>query len=157
MWSLYRRRRPGAPRLVFAGPVHEPLPPSEGVVVAGLLAESEKWGALSDADLLIAPSAWESFSLVVIEGWLAGLPVLVNGRCEPTVEHCRRSGGGLWFNLYGDFEVAVDRLLAEPELRRRLAVAGEAYARREFSWQAVTDRYGELVERILTTFPPPGG
>jgi glycosyltransferase involved in cell wall biosynthesis len=153
MWSTYRRRRPGAPRLVLIGPVQEPIATTPGVIVAGRRPEAEKWGALSAAEMLIAPSAWESFSLVVIESWLAGTPVVVNGRCGPTVEHCRRSGGGLWFDQYGDFEVAVDRVLADAALRRRLAEAGEEYARGTFGWDVVTDRYAELTERIVTTFP----
>jgi glycosyltransferase involved in cell wall biosynthesis len=153
MWSTYRKRHPEAPRLVLIGPVQEPIASTPGVIVAGRRSEAEKWGALAAAEMLIAPSAWESFSLVVVESWLAGTPVLVNGRCGPTVEHCRRSGGGLWFDQYGDFEVAVDRVLANPALRKGLAQAGEEYVRSTFGWDVVTDRYAELTERILRTFP----
>jgi glycosyltransferase involved in cell wall biosynthesis len=35
--------------------------------------------------------------------------------------------------------VALDRLLADRELRRRLGIAGRERAQRQFSWQAVTD------------------
>jgi glycosyltransferase involved in cell wall biosynthesis len=153
LWALYCRRRPDAPRLVFVGPVHEPVPPDRGLVVAGSQPEDVKWGVLGACEFLIVPSAWESFSLVVLEGWLAGKPILVNRRCEPTVEHCVRSGGGLWFQDYADFEVAVDRLRADSELRATLADRGEEYCRRVFSWPAITERYEQLAERILTTFP----
>jgi glycosyltransferase involved in cell wall biosynthesis len=156
LWAHYRQRRPDAPRLVFLGPVHEPVGSAEGLVVAGRQPEDVKWGALAGCDLLAVPSAWESFSLVVLEGWLAGKPVLVNRRCEPTVEHCERSGGGLWFDDYADFEVAVDRLRADGELRSRLAARGEEYAREVFSWPRVTHRYEQLADRILTTFPRSG-
>jgi glycosyltransferase involved in cell wall biosynthesis len=153
LWELYRKRRPDAPRLVFIGPVHEALPPSSGVVVAGSQPEETKWGALAASTLLVSPSAWESFGLVVVEAWLAGKPVLVNRRCAPTVEHCRRSGGGLWFGEYGEFEAAIDLLLADSGLRDHLADKGAEYARSEFAWPAIIDRYGDLAERILTTFP----
>jgi len=152
LWDLYRARRPGAPRLVFVGPVHEALEASDGVVVAGRQPEPIKWGALEGCDFLITPSAWESFSLVVLEAWLAGKAVLVNGRCESTVEHCDRSGGGVWFDQYGDFEVAVDRLLSDAGLRARMASKGEAYAQREFSWPVVTERYSELATRVRSTW-----
>lgn len=153
MWDLYRRRRRDAPRLVLIGPVHEPVDAGAGVIVAGPQPEEVKWGALRQCQMLISPSAWESFSLVVLEGWLAGRPVLVNGRCPATVEHCRRSGGGLWFDHYGEFEVAVDLLLDQPTLGRELARRGQAYARREFGWETITDRYATLAEHILTSFP----
>jgi len=148
MWTLYRQRRPDAPRLVFVGPVHEPLPPGEGVTVAGLQPETVKWGALQGCEFLISPSAWESFGLVVVEAWLAGKAVLVNGRCEPTVEHCERSGGGVWFCQYGDFEVAIDRLRGDAGLCAQLAGNGKAYAQRNFSWSVITERYAELADRV---------
>ena len=152
LWGLYRRRRPHAPRLVFVGPVHESLGSRDGVVVAGLQPEPVKWGALVGCEFVVSPSAWESFSLVVVEGWLAGKAALVNGRCEPTVEHCARSRGGLWFDQYGDFEVAVDRLTADAAWRDRLAANGEEYARRLFSWPVITERYAELAARIVTSW-----
>ncbi|HEY7948246.1 MAG TPA: glycosyltransferase family 4 protein, partial [Acidimicrobiales bacterium] len=153
LWRRYRRRRPDAPRLVLLGPVHEELAGDGDVLVAGRQSEEVKWGALRGCAFLIAPSPWESFSLVVLEAWLAGRPVLVNGRCEATVEHCRRSGGGLWFDDAVEFEVVVDRLLSDGVLRDRLARRGGAYARRQFSWPAVVDRYAALADRILRSNP----
>lgn len=155
MWALYRRRRPGAPRLVLLGPVNDAAAdiyrssPEAGVILAGPQPEPVKWGALAGCSFLVAPSAQESFSLVVLEAWLAGRPVVVNGRCGPTVEHCRRGGGGLWFDEYADLEVIADRLLAEPALAARLADRGRAYTRRCFGWDPVLDRYEELAGRIL--------
>jgi glycosyltransferase involved in cell wall biosynthesis len=116
LWRLYRRRRPGAPRLVLMGPVNEGLEGDGDVVVAGRHSEEVKWGALEACEFAITPSAWESFSLVVLEAWLAGAAIVVNRRCAATLEHCVRSGGGLSFLDYADFEVVADRLLADPEL-----------------------------------------
>jgi glycosyltransferase involved in cell wall biosynthesis len=149
LWRLYRERRAGAPRLVFMGPVHDPLEPGPGLVVAGRQPEEVKWGLLAACSLVVLPFAWESFSLPVLEAGLAGKPVLVNGRCPPTVEHCRRSGGGLWFELYADFEAAVDVLLADAELRDRLGASGGRYARSQFSWEVITQRYEQLADRVV--------
>jgi glycosyltransferase involved in cell wall biosynthesis len=154
LWRLYRRRRPRAPRLVFVGPVHESLGAGDGVLVAGRQPEDVKWGALAGCEFLVSPSAWESFSLVVVEAWLAGKAVLVNGRCQPTVEHCTRSRGGLWFAQYGDFEVAVDRLMTETAWRDRLAASGDDYARGVFGWPATVERYAELATRIVASWSP---
>jgi glycosyltransferase involved in cell wall biosynthesis len=153
MWDLYversRARRVEAPRLVLLGPEHEQIRAGPAVLRAGRQPESVKWGALAACELLVAPSAQESFSLVVLEAWLAGRPVVVNGRCGPTVEHCRRSGGGIWFDGYGDFEAGVDRLLGAPDLRDELAARGAAYTRDVFAWPRILDRYEELAGRIL--------
>jgi glycosyltransferase involved in cell wall biosynthesis len=149
MWSLYRQRRPQVPRLVFLGPVNEALDAGDGVVVAGRQSEAVKWGALKAADLVVTPSAFESFSLVVVEAWLAGRAVAVNARCAATVEACRRSGGGLWFAGYAEFEALMDRMLGDLELRARLGASGETYARQLFDWDAIVTRYAALAERVL--------
>jgi glycosyltransferase involved in cell wall biosynthesis len=157
LWQLYRSRRPGAPRLVFLGPVHEALESDGAVVVAGRQPEEVKWGALEASAFVISPSAWESFSLVVLEAWLAGSPVVVNRRCAATMEHCRRSQGGLWFFDYADFETVADRLLADRSLRERLVANGQAYTERAFNWSAIVDRYGLLADRILAAARAPVG
>jgi glycosyltransferase involved in cell wall biosynthesis len=152
LWRLYRLRRPTAPRLVLLGPVNEALKADHNdVVVAGRQSEAIKWGALRGCELLLAPSAFESFSLVVVEAWLAGKAVAVNSRCDATVEACRRSGGGLWFHDYGEFEVLMDRLLDAPDLRDRLAGCGGSYARELFDWDAVVTRYEALADRVLAS------
>lgn len=150
MWQAYRRRRPGAPRLVLLGPVNEALEGDDDVAVAGRHSEAVKWGALRSAELVVTPSAFESFSLVVVEAWLAGRAVVVNGRCAATVEACRRSGGGLWFTGYASFETVMDRLLADAGLRARLGGSGGRYARELFDWDAVVGRYADLAERVVT-------
>jgi len=153
LWHLYRRRRPSAPRLVLLGPVNERLESDDDVVVTGRQPEDVKWGALRACEFAITPSAWESFSLVVLEAWAARAAILVNRRCAATLEHCVRSGGGLSFFDYADFEVAVDRLLADTALRHRLVENGRAYAQRVFNWPAIVDRYEVLTDRILARKP----
>jgi glycosyltransferase involved in cell wall biosynthesis len=148
-WRRYRRRRRGVPRLVLLGPVHEALVGDDDVLVVGAQPETVKWGALRACTVLVAPSRHESFGLTILEAWLAGAPVVVNGRCPATVEHCQRSGGGLWFTDPVELEVVVDRLLGDGPLRGRLAARGESYARRQFSWPAVVERYAALVAAVI--------
>lgn len=149
MWDLYRSRRPSAPTLVYVGQIHEPLESRPGVVVTGPQPEDIKWGLMAACQVVVLPFALESFSLPVLEAGLSRKPVLVNSRCGPTVEHCRRSGGGVWFDQYADFEAAMDRLLGDGELRARMGAGGERYAREQFSWPVITERYQRLAERIL--------
>lgn len=142
------RRRRGSGRLVLAGPVADHIPASEGVVFVGPVSEEHKFGLLAASSALVNPSLMESFSLVTLEAWLAGTAVLVNGWCGPTRDHCERSGGGLWYSNFGEFEVALNRLLDDDSLRTRLARAGNRYVRESFSWPAVHSRYLSLLARI---------
>jgi len=138
----------GRGRLVLAGPIAEAPPKVEGVISLGPIPEEHKFGLLAAADVLINPSFYESFSIVILEAWLAGTPVLVNGWCAPMVEHCLNSGGGLHYTGVSDFDIALARLLDEPVTRTTLAAAGGDYVRRSYGWPAVSRRLDGLIERV---------
>lgn len=144
----YKRRRPGPLKLVFMGQVVDRPVNHPDVVVTGVVPEAAKWAGYEGAVALVQPSPYESFSLVLIEGWLGGAPALVNAACAATREHCARSGGGLWFESYGAFEVAVDRLVADGALRTGLAARGRAYAEAEFAWPTLLERYASFVSGL---------
>jgi glycosyltransferase involved in cell wall biosynthesis len=113
------------------------------------MSEADKWDVLAGAQVMVTPSAYESFSLVVLEAWTSGVPVLVNASCAATMEHCRRSGGGLWFESYGSFEATVDRLVADGGLRSALAEAGKRYTARYYRWPSIIDRYTSFLEGVV--------
>lgn len=148
-FAAYKARRPGPLKLVFAGQVVDRPVEHPDVVVAGPVPEDVKWGGYAGAVGLVQPSPYESFSLVLIEGWLAGAPALVNAACLATREHVSRSGGGLTFGSYAEFEVAVDRLLGDPGLRGRLAEAGRAYAESAFAWPVLLERYARFMSSAV--------
>jgi glycosyltransferase involved in cell wall biosynthesis len=147
-FAAYKQRRPGPLALVFAGPVHQPPPAHRDIVVAGTVTEAVKWGALAAAEVLVNPSPQESLSLVLLEGWLAGRPAIVNGACAVTSDHCRLSGGGVAFTGYATFEAALDRLAGDPTLRAALGGAGRAYVERHYTWTAVGRRYEAFLGHV---------
>ncbi len=148
MFSAYKERHPGNLRLVFAGPVVEAPPPHPSIDVVGPVSEATKWELLTRAAVVVSPSRWEAFSLVVAEAWSARTPVLVNAACGPTSEHCRRSGGGLPIDGFASFEVAVERLTGDPATAGALAVQGRAYVDRSFRWPIITDRYARFLRSV---------
>ena len=101
---------------------------------------------------MVNPSPHEAFSIVLMEAFSVGLPVVVNGRCAATREHCERSGGGLWFESYATFEAVVDRLVADARLRRIMGGRGRTYVERNFRWPAIIDRYASFVARVGARF-----
>jgi glycosyltransferase involved in cell wall biosynthesis len=148
-FARYKDRHRGPLRLVLAGPVVDAPPAHPDVDVLGPVSDADKWALLTGATALVSPSAWEAFSLVVAEAWSARTPVLVNAGCAATVEHCRRSGGGLTFDGYGEFEVAVDRLVHDAALGAGLGARGRAYVDARFRWPHVIDRYAAFVESVV--------
>jgi glycosyltransferase involved in cell wall biosynthesis len=148
-FTTYKERHPGPLALALVGPVSVELEPHPDIVVTGTASETDKWDIVHDALVSISPSALESFSLVVLEAWVDRVPVVVNGTCGPTREHCERSGGGLWFSSYPEFEGVLDRLLADPGLRTTLGDNGRAYVDRFYQWPVLIARYAEFLESVV--------
>jgi glycosyltransferase involved in cell wall biosynthesis len=140
-FTTYKERHPGPLVLVFVGPVSAAIAPHPDIVLTGTVSEADKWDIVRDALVSVSPSALESFSLVVLEAWVDRVPVLVNGRCGPTRQHAERSGGGLWFTSFLEFEAVLSRLMAQPELRTVLGERGRDYVDRFYRWPVLIAGY----------------
>ena len=147
-FATYKERHPGPLALVLVGPVAFELAPHPDIVVTGAVAEPDKWDIVHDALVSVSPSALESFSLVVVEAWVDRVPVMVNASCGPTREHCERSGGGLWFGSYPEFEAVLNRLLSDDELRNELGRRGRDYVDGHFQWPVLIRRYEEFLNGV---------
>jgi glycosyltransferase involved in cell wall biosynthesis len=120
------------------------------MIPLGYLSEDDKLAAMAAADVYVHPSPNESFSIVMMEAWLQGTPALVWGLCEVTRYHVAKSGGGLWFSSFPEFDVAIGRLLEDGPLARHMARGGARYVRDEFSWEAVVTRVQDSLEKWIS-------
>ena len=80
--------------LVLVGSAVMPIPSHPRIHHLGFLSDEDKFDALAAADLLIMPSYFESLSMVALEAWALGRPVLANGRCDVLKGQCLRSNAG---------------------------------------------------------------
>jgi glycosyltransferase involved in cell wall biosynthesis len=148
-FARFKERHPGDLALAFVGPISDKAPEHPDIVATGTVSEADKWDILAGARVMVTPSAYESFSLVVLEAWTLGVPVLVNASCAATMEHCRRSGGGLWFDSYRSFEVTVGRLISDRDLRVALGDAGRQYTARYYRWPSIIERYTQFLGGVV--------
>lgn len=142
----YKARRPGALKLYLAGPGSAGARLGPDVVDLGFLPEADKYDAFAAATVFCNPSTNESFSIVLMEAWLAGIPTLVHERCAVTAGHVRASKGGLYFRDEEEFGEALDLLIQEPGLRERLGANGRRYVELNYSWDVVVRRYLDALE-----------
>jgi glycosyltransferase involved in cell wall biosynthesis len=96
--------------------------------------------AYAAAEVLCQPSQREAFSIVLMEGWLAGAAALVHASCEVTRAHVAACNGGLWFGNSAEFGASLDWLLSHPRERAMMGEAGRQYVRDHYSWGAVLPR-----------------
>jgi glycosyltransferase involved in cell wall biosynthesis len=134
-----------APRLVLAGS-GDLQPQGSRVAAIGRIDEQAKWDALTGALAVVVPSQYESLSLVTLEAFAVGTPVLGNAASAVVSGQLARSGGGVTFALDDDasFQQAVRTVGAE---RDRLGSAGKKFAQKH-QWSAVVKTYLDEFERI---------
>ncbi|NMC62717.1 MAG: glycosyltransferase family 4 protein [SAR324 cluster bacterium] len=113
------------------------------------VSEEEKQGLIQNCLFLCQPSRNESFSIVLMEAWLQGSPVVVDARCPVTRHHVVESGGGLYFSSEEDLIGICREFLANSQLRLELAEAGRAYVKSRYSWDAVLKRFNQAIDLIF--------
>jgi glycosyltransferase involved in cell wall biosynthesis len=118
------------------------------VIDLGKVDERDKLRIMRYAKALTLLSTNESFSIVIMEAWLLGVPVIVHGECAVTREHVLTSGGGLPVKSMEEFAHAAQEIVRHPELAEALSRAGEGYVRHRYSWPAVLERFESTVEEI---------
>jgi glycosyltransferase involved in cell wall biosynthesis len=133
--------------LVLAGKPSMAIPEHPRIRAIGFVSEAEKVAALHECLALAMPSPYESLSVVMLEAWKTGAPVLANGRCRVLEGQCLRSGGGLFYDGYYEFAAALRLLLERPQLRSALGRQGREYVEREYDWQTVIGKLEDLFLR----------
>jgi glycosyltransferase involved in cell wall biosynthesis len=151
LFDYFRRYAATFPRgldLVLVGSAIMPVPPHPRIHHLGFLADQDKFDALAAADLLIMPSYFESLSMVALESWALGRPVLANGRCDVLKGQCLRSNAGLYYERYEEFVEALYALESNGPLNARLGANGREYFRQHYAWPVVEGKYLEMFDRL---------
>ena len=133
--------------LVLAGRSVVPIPEDPHVRHVGFITEEEKVTALRQCTLLVMPSPYESLSVITLEAWKLGVPVLANARCKVLTGQCLRSNGGLFYHGYAEFAEGLTLLLERPALSAALGRQGRAYVDREYSWETIDAKMEGLFSR----------
>ena len=144
----FRQRTGRDVRLVFtgSGPIEAPAEMTESILDAGFVSEQEKHDAMAGAVCFIHPSVNESLGIVLLESWLARTPALVHAKSDVLRDQCHRSGGGLWFRYYPEFEECLLRFLDDTTLRNAMAESGRRFVLDQYSWPAVEARLIDALE-----------
>jgi glycosyltransferase involved in cell wall biosynthesis len=131
-------------KLVLLGKSTMSIPQHHDILPLGFVDEQTKWNALAACDLLVMPSPYESLSIVLLEAWAMGKPVLVNGKCDVLVGQCYRAQGGLWYTSKDEFKVALETM--SNQVRNQLGLQGKYFVKTNYLWSKIENLYLDLIK-----------
>jgi glycosyltransferase involved in cell wall biosynthesis len=141
--------------LVLIGNSLLPIPQHPRIRHLGFIDDTDKFDAMAAADLLVMPSYYESLSMVALEAWALGRPVLANGRCDVLKGQCIRSNAGLYYEDVAEFIGTLEALEQHRWLAGSLGRNGRQFFRDHYDWPVVERKYLEMFDRLKRESPPP--
>jgi glycosyltransferase involved in cell wall biosynthesis len=153
-FQKYTRTFAEGVHLVLIGNPIIPIPQHPRIHHLGFVDDQDKYDALAAASLLIMPSYFESLSMVALEAWAMGKPVLANGRCDVLKGQCIRSNGGLYYDNFAEFLETLRAIEFTPSLSAALGRNGRAYFNQHYSWPIIEKKYLDMFDRLKRE--PPG-
>jgi hypothetical protein len=125
-----------------------PIPKHPHIHHLGFVSDQDKFDALAAAELLVMPSYFESLSMVALEAWAMGKPVLANGQCDVLKGQCIRSNGGLYYGNFAEFVETLRAIDFNPTLAAALGRNGREYFQRHYTWPIIERKYLDMLERL---------
>jgi glycosyltransferase involved in cell wall biosynthesis len=144
----YLRDPFGKLSLVLIGHSLLPIPEHPRIRHLGFLDDSDKFDAMAAADLLVMPSYFESLSMVALEAWALGKPVLANGKCDVLKGQCIRSNAGLYYESYSEFYETLHALEQNRWLIGALGRNGRQFYREHYDWPVIERKYLDMFARL---------
>ncbi len=130
--------------LVLMGKSVIDIPEHKNIRYIGFVTDKEKFDALAGAEFLVIPSQYESLSMVSLEAWALGKPVIANGKTEVLQGQCKRSNAGLWYYDYEEFREIILLLMNDKKLKKKMGDCGRKFFEKNYSWKVIEDKYLEI-------------
>jgi glycosyltransferase involved in cell wall biosynthesis len=151
LFDLWRAwRSPAAPRatLVVAGHKEMEIPKRADIQYVGEVGDEEKWDAFAACTALVVPEKLQSLSLVTLEAWSVGRPVICPAAAPVLASMSRRASAGVPYRTPTEFAEICELLVERPELADRLGRLGREFVSRSYTWPVVVEKYLDLFAEV---------
>jgi glycosyltransferase involved in cell wall biosynthesis len=147
-FTSYRPRLGQRLTLVLIGNSILPIPKHSNIRHLGYVSDQDKFDALAAAELLAMPSYYESLSMVALEAWALGKPVLANGRCDVLRGQCIRSRAGLFYDSFDEFAETLFTLTTFKPLTDSLGENGRRFYEQHYAWPVIERKYLDMLNQL---------
>ena len=152
-FTRYAANRRDAPTLVLIGRAVLDIPQHPSIKHVGFVDDSDKFDVVAGATALVMPSYYESLSMVTLEAWALGRPVIANAHCDVLLGQCLRSNAGLYYASADEFGAVLDRVLADDTLADRLGRNGRQFYEQHYSWAVIDRKYLDMFAFLSSHAP----
>jgi len=139
----FQGEHPDRLRLAVMGQSGAALPRHNWLLDLGHVAESVKRDVLAGARAVALLSANESLSLVALEAWSQGTPIIAAKGCAALRGQIERSGGGIAVGGWEEFACALLSLRSDQEAWRERGQRGRRFVEQRYASAA------DLARRVL--------
>jgi glycosyltransferase involved in cell wall biosynthesis len=153
-FEQYLREDAGRLSLVLIGKSILPVPDHPRIRHLGFLDDADKFDAMAAAEVLIMPSYYESLSMVALEAWGLGRPVLANGRCDVLRGQCVRSNAGLYYENAQEFIESLRAIERSKWLSGVLGRNGRQFFREHYDWPVIERKYLQMLKSLSAAALP---
>jgi glycosyltransferase involved in cell wall biosynthesis len=147
-FQVYAKNPHGTLSLVLIGNSLLDVPRHPRIRYLGFLDDTDKFDAMAASELLIMPSYYESLSMVALEAWALGKPVLANGRCDVLKGQCIRSNAGLFYESLDEFNETLSAIEKHRWLSASLGRNGRQFFRDNYDWSVIERKYFDMFEQL---------
>jgi glycosyltransferase involved in cell wall biosynthesis len=138
----------GVLTLVLMGHSILEIPTHPRIRHLGFVDDADKFDAMAGAELLIMPSYFESLSMVALEAWALGRPVLANAKCDVLKGQCIRSNAGLYYENDVEFVETLRALEHNRWIAGSLGRNGRQFYRDHYDWPVIERKYLDMLDRL---------
>jgi glycosyltransferase involved in cell wall biosynthesis len=144
----YLQEAAGRLTLVLIGHSLLEIPKHPRIRHLGFLEDTDKFDGIAGSELLIMPSYFESLSMVALEAWALGKPVLANARCDVLKGQSIRSNAGLYYQNEAEFVESLRAIEHNKWVAVSLGKNGRQYYRDHYDWPVIERKYLDMIDRL---------
>ena len=149
-WARWQDAHVTKATLVLMGHREMPVPERPDIRLLGHTSDEDKFDALAGCVALVQPSLLESLSIIVLEAWASGRPVICDARSPVVWGMTYRAGAGLAYRSAAEFSEIAEMFIARPLLASRLGASGQSFVARTYTWPRVVEAYLDMFAEVRT-------
>lgn len=120
----------------------------DSISYLGFVDEYQKYELIRNATAVLVPSYLESLSIIALESFYHGVPVIGRESCGPVKGHIIKGNAGLLFSDFDSYKDAIVNILSDRFFRKKLGENAKNYVQTYFNSHRIRSNYHKLFNKL---------